>query len=194
MGSVDRRAIRTRAKLHQALASLIQKKVYDAITVEEICAIANVSRSTFYAHYADKDDLKRSGLEHLRRKLLEQQRYCSAGQGETPRFSLPMFEHARDHIDHYRALSGNRGGALALGVIRQILSELFSKELVATEDTNPEQAPPRELVLQYVIGAYMAVLVWWLDGGAKLPPQYVDVMFRRLTTRGISPFRHRGDR
>src|SRR5215475_6922671 len=111
-GSVDRRAARTRAKLHQALTSLIQQKDYDAITVEDICAAADVGRSTFYAHYAGKDDLKQSGLEQLRRKLLEQQRAGPAGKVESPRFSLAMFQHARDHIDHYRALSGNRGGAL----------------------------------------------------------------------------------
>jgi hypothetical protein len=26
----------------------------------------------------------------------------------------------------------------------------------------------------------MAVLTWWLDGGAKLPPKRMDAMFRRL--------------
>jgi hypothetical protein len=29
------------------------------------------------------------------------------------------------------------------------------------------------------------VLTWWLDGGAKLPPQQIDAMFRRLATEGI---------
>jgi hypothetical protein len=28
-------------------------------------------------------------------------------------------------------------------------------------------------------------MTWWLDGGAKLPPQRIDVMFRRLATEGI---------
>jgi AcrR family transcriptional regulator len=165
---------------------LIQQKDYDAITVEDICAAADVGRSTFYAHYAGKDDLKRSGLEQLRRKLLDQQRAGSAGKVETPRFSLAMFQHARDHIDHYRALSGNRGGALSLGIIRQILSELFRNEL-ATQEMNADEHSPRELVVEYVIGAYMAVLIRWLDGGAKLPPERIDTMFRRLTTDGLKP-------
>lgn len=46
---------------------------------------------------------------------------------------------------------------------------------------------PRELVIQYIVGAYMAVLSWWLDGGAKLPPQRMSAMFRRLATEGILP-------
>jgi hypothetical protein len=33
----------------------------------------------------------------------------------------------------------------------------------------------------------MAVMTWWLDGGAKLPPKCVDAMFRHLATEGIAP-------
>jgi hypothetical protein len=30
------------------------------------------------------------------------------------------------------------------------------------------------------------VLTWWLDRGAKLPPQEVDVIFRRLVMQGLA--------
>jgi hypothetical protein len=96
-----------------------------------------------------------------------------------------MFEHARDHIDLYKALVGGRGGAIALGTIRQILSDLIRNELAATLDKKSVDVIPRELVVQYVVGSFMAVMTWWLDGGAKLPPQRIDVMFRRLATEGI---------
>ena len=97
-----------------------------------------------------------------------------------------MFEHARDHKDHYRALVGGRGGTVSLGTIRQMLSDLVRDELAATVDKKSEDAIPRELVVHYVVGAYMAVLTWWLDGGAKLPPQRIDAMFRRLATEEIT--------
>ncbi len=100
-------------------------------------------------------------------------------------FSLAMFEHARDHRDLYRALVGGRGGAVALGSIRQILSDLVRKELVATVDNKSAIVIPRELLVQYVVGAFMSVLTWWLDGGAKLPAQRIDAVFRRLMIDGI---------
>src|SRR5712691_1078150 len=102
-------------------------------------------------------------------------------------FSLAMFEHARDHIDLYRALVGGRGGAIALGTIRQILSDLVRNELAATVDKKSADVIPRELAVQYVVGAFIAVMTWWLDGGAKLPPHRIDAMFRRLATEGIVP-------
>lgn len=181
--TIDRRVARTRTSLHRALISLILEKGYDSITVEEICQTANVGRSTFYLHYTGKDDLKQSGLDGLRRQLAETAAHAAKGEGsQCLGFSLAMFEHARDHVDLYRA--GSRGGAVALGTIRQILSELVRAELVATVNQTLPDAIPRELVVQYVVGAYMAVLTWWLDGGMKLPPNQIDAMFRQLMSEG----------
>jgi AcrR family transcriptional regulator len=163
------------------LNSLILKKRYEEITITDICNVANVGRSTFYAHYASKDDLKRSGFDPLRRLLAARQK-----DDKNLGFSLAMFEHARDHRDHYRALVGGRGGTVSLGAIRQILSKLVRDGLGSAVDKKAADTIPRELVIQYVVGAYMAVLTWWLDGGAKLPPQRIEAMFRRLATSGIS--------
>jgi AcrR family transcriptional regulator len=188
---IDRRVARTRAMLQKAHISLILEKGYEAITVDDICDAANVGRSTFYAHYTSKDDLRRSGLEHLRKELVDRQRDALATPGDirdrSLGFSLTMFEHAHDHIDLYRALVGGRGGAVALGTIRRILSDLVRYELAATVDKKSADVIPRELVVQYVVGAFMAVMTWWLDGGAKLPPRRIDAMFRRLATEGIMP-------
>lgn len=190
-GTIDRRIARTKGMLQHALISLILKKDYETITIEDICDAANVGRSTFYAHYTSKDDLKRSGLdENLRRLLADRQRDARAMPGDSGdrslSFSLTMFEHARDHKDLYRALIGGRGGTVALGTIRRILSGLVSDELAATAGKSvgkiPMDAVLRELAVQYVVGAFMAVLIWWLDRGAKLPPQQIDAMFRLLST------------
>lgn len=185
----DRRIARTRATLQHALVSMTLRKGYDATTIKDICDEANVGRSTFYAHFTSKDDLKRSGLDNLRKLLAAKQREAlAADDGETRRlsFSLTLFEHARDHKELYRALAGSRGGAIGLSTIRQIVSDLVRDEIAAS-DKNSAEAIPRELVVQFLVGAYMAVLTWWLDRGAKLPPQRIDAMFRRLTSKGVRP-------
>ncbi len=125
----------------------------------------------------------------MRRLLVERQKDALTATGDirdrSLGFSLTMFEHARDHLDLYRALVGGRGGAIALGTIRRILSDLIRNELAATADKKSADAIPREFVVQYVAGAFMAVMTWWLDGGARLPPQQVDAMFRGLAIDGI---------
>ena len=183
--AIDRRVARTRAGLHRALMSLILTKGYEAVTVEEICAVADVSRSTFYAHYAGKDDLKRSGLDQLRALLIARHRAAlAAAGGPSPRlsFSLPMLQHARDHLELYQALVGGRGGALSLGAIRETLAELVREELAVGGSA---RSPSGELAVQFVVGAFMAVMTAWLDAGAQAPPEEVDAAFRRLALEGV---------
>jgi AcrR family transcriptional regulator len=67
--TTDRRVRRTRELLRSALLSLIQEKGYERITVRDILDRADVGRSTFYAHYRDKDELLQSGFEDVRSAL-----------------------------------------------------------------------------------------------------------------------------
>ena len=172
----DRRTQRTRAVLENALLGLIRRKRYEAITSQDICAAADVGRSTFYAHYRSKDDLKRHGLDHLRCELAEAQSRAAPGARLT--FSLPMFEHARAHLEDYRALKRSRGGKVVLERIREIVSERVRSELA----THGIGGPKMDLgvMREYLVGAYLAVLTWWLDDGARIAPRAVDSMFRRL--------------
>jgi AcrR family transcriptional regulator len=175
--AIDRRAARTRATLQRAHMALILEKGYDATTITDICTAADVGRSTFYAHYAGKDDLKRDGLAQLRALLVARQREalrCGRRFG----FTLALFEHARDHLALYRALAGSSGGAVALGAIRAMLCDLVRGELPA------DSATPRAVAVQYHVGAIMAVLTWWLDGGATLPPVQIDTLLRRVALTG----------
>ncbi len=54
---MDRRPIKTVSSIKKALISLIRTKKISEIKVIDICNKANVSRSTFYLHFADINDL-----------------------------------------------------------------------------------------------------------------------------------------
>jgi AcrR family transcriptional regulator len=152
--------------------ALMRTKRYDAITVAEICDLANIGRSTFYEHYDGKDGLKRDGLEKLRIRLAG---HATSGHSEGYAFSLPMFEHARECLHHYRALAGGPRAGMVLGNIRQMLCELVRAEPALRAGSS---GIDREAAVQCVVGAYMSLLTWWLDGGAQLPPTQMDAAFR----------------
>jgi AcrR family transcriptional regulator len=184
--TMDRRAARTRRMLHEALMSLILRKGYEGITVQDIIDEADIGRSTFYAHYTGKEHLLRSGFQRLRTELSEAQSAVrtrtDASEGEALAFSLIMFEHASRYANVYRALVGGRGGLVAVNEIRQVLSELVQKEVPSARDG---ASVPRELVVQYIVSAFLTVLTWWLERKPGLPPLQVDAMFRRLVINGI---------
>ena len=61
----DRRAVRTRRAILSAFVALVQERRYNAIRVNEIIEKADVGRSTFYAHFRNKDDLLRQSMRGL---------------------------------------------------------------------------------------------------------------------------------
>lgn len=185
MAKIDRRVARTRALLQQAHLALIVEKGLEAVTVEDICVAANVGRSTFYAHYPNKDALHRDGLDGLRRRLLEHQAHAGArpaGDVLGLGFSLPMLEHARDHLDLYRALTSGPAGGAIMDEIRAMIGDLVRAQLPDSGGL----AAHREAVVRYLAGAFVAMLTWWLDSGAKLPAEEIDALFRRLAINGLA--------
>ena len=61
----DRRIVRTRNALGDAMVALMLEKEFDEITVQQVLDRAGVGRATFYTHYRDKDDLFLSDVEEF---------------------------------------------------------------------------------------------------------------------------------
>jgi AcrR family transcriptional regulator len=181
----DRRIQRTRQLLQDALMAMMLEKGYEAITVQDIIDRANVGRATFYAHFADKDTLLGSRLEDLRAMLsARQERALAAKGGRRERalgFSLAMLEHARSHQTLYSKIVGQASGALVLGRIRATIGDLVAVDL---KTLGVRAGAQRDLAEQYIAGAFMSVLTWWLERGAKQAPEEVDQIFRRLAFEG----------
>ncbi|WP_330233680.1 TetR/AcrR family transcriptional regulator [Nocardia sp. NBC_00508] len=135
--STDRRVRRTRTSLHQALIELMLDRAYDRITVRDILDRADVGRSTFYAHYRDKDDLLlRSSTDYLRAAMDKADAGTDAAEPLAPVRTL--FRLAADNPEVYRALLGRKSGTVLLRTTRvmvgQILAERLGDRLAMPED------------------------------------------------------------
>lgn len=60
MEKLDARKRYTQMMLKQSFLKLLQQKPVNRITVKEVCALAQLNRATFYAHYSDCFALKES--------------------------------------------------------------------------------------------------------------------------------------
>jgi AcrR family transcriptional regulator len=102
---MDRRIQRTRQLLQDALLALILEKGFEAVTVQDVIDRANVGRSTFYAHFQDKEDLLLSGFEHLRTEF-EKYLLSESGTRDSPwALSFSMLQHAQSQRQLYKAFA-----------------------------------------------------------------------------------------
>ena len=68
--STDPRILRSRRMLMDSLASLLTKKEFEDISVQEIADEATLNRATFYLHYPDKNALLRAMTAERFRDLI----------------------------------------------------------------------------------------------------------------------------
>lgn len=184
---IDRRSRRTRQALHQALIRLIVERGYDEITVGDIAEAADTGRSTFYAHFTDKDDLLRSAGSYLKQVLVKEHE-AEAERGDHPDdrllgFSQFMTAHLYEQRQIFHALMRGQGGPIFLDMIRDVLCEIVRKELPASSNG---EALEREVAVQFVVGGYITVVTWWLRSGAKQDPSTVEAAFRKIASSGLS--------
>ena len=181
----DARVRRTRDALGDALIALMQEKPFDTITVQDVLDRAHVSRSTFYAHYSDKDDLLMSDSE----EFFEALSMALSAHGDKSDRVFPVkefFTHLADVQPFFKALvkSGRfqenmelARGHFARGIERR-LSEL----------PRARSIPAGELpaIAFTHAGALLSLLTWWLDRGMRESPEQMDELFHRMVWNGLS--------
>lgn len=177
----DRRVQRTHRMLSEALIELILERGWDSVSIQEICDRANVGRSTFYTHFADKEDLLVGGLASLGR-FLRSQAQTSAGPLA---FVRGMIEHVEEQRRLARAMVGKRSGQVMQQRFRQLLVSLVREDLEAWAPASPRL----DVTVRYVAGALFEVLTWWIEARNPLTPAEVERHFHQLTTPVLAVLR-----
>jgi AcrR family transcriptional regulator len=179
----DRRIRRTRALLHEALGSLLRERAYDRITVTQILARAGVSRSTFYIHFRDKDELLLSSMRALLCGALPQEdRNAADSAARLITFSLPLLTHIQHHRRSAGGKLGERGRAILHQHLRRVLSEWVSAAMQMDRHGRRADRMPvvPELLAQHIASTFVLILHWWLDHGGAASAAEADSLFRAL--------------
>jgi AcrR family transcriptional regulator len=178
----DRRIARTKLALRNALIELILEKHFDSITVQDIIDRANVGRSTFYAHFRDKEDLLIGDWEKFLNGFVQHISWINAGN---KRF-VPIqefFLHLKDVHLFYRALvkSSKMERLFKTGINH--LSQGIEKSLTNFLQDKTQPSIPLPILANHLATTIFEQLKWWLDNNMPYPPERMDVIFHEL----ISP-------
>ena len=179
--AIDRRVMKTRTALYDALVDLIRERDYDQIRVDEILQRANVGRSTFYAHFRSKDELLERSLERLKAELL------AAIEGvESPGIadiSRTLFRHINGHRDIQSALAGRRASV----IVQQAIASNFVEVLRTVMPASRRSHIPRELAIAQIGATFLCVMGWWLGRNPSVSWQEADALFLELASNGLAP-------
>ena len=181
----DRRVARSRRALKEALTDLILEQGYESVTVQDIIDRADVGRSTFYAHFLDKDDLLMAILADLEMPPPD----SSSWTPDDPAFAwtLQLFRHFGSGRRLFKAVASSQTGAIARQETTRRLEDLARAELSRLKVARKLDAFRFETVVRFLVGTFIGFMDWWMrEENEHLPAELVDHAFRSLVLPGVA--------
>lgn len=179
----DLRQRRSKQHMSEALLGLMAERPYREISVVDICERAMVHRTTFYAHFEDKNALFRYVLQELQRGF-EAEQAALTGHVDLRTFLLAEFHSALHFLKEHRQiyLSGLAGGGYELRLVEDTAAEWLTRRF-REEGVTAGEAQDPELAGQFYAGALLTVVRWWLENGMTMDEAELVKQVERLLPR-----------
>jgi len=189
----DRRTVRTKKLLREALIALIEEKGLESISVSDLTSRADINRGTFYLHYRDVFDM----LDQLQREVLDGLFAITAGFELTEiidfarrREAYPglvaLFEYWDRNADFVGVMFGPKGDPSFVKRVKDMMKErLYGKvhEIPLSEQVKSNFIP-LDFVMAFVTSANLGCVQHWFETGRRLPPSEFARMMTLLVSQG----------
>lgn len=202
---MDRRQMKSRTAIFRAFSTLLEKKRYEHITVQEIIDAADVGRSTFYAHFETKDMLLKEMcsdiFDHIftgnpckntcaRRNECDRIGFCDnnieCGGGalckyetETPELKAKLAHilwHLKDSKSDIVGILTSESSDLFMNYLREYLLKLFRMYLPDFHADVPEA-----FLLNHLVGSFADTIKWWVKENMETSPEQTAKYFMEMT-------------
>lgn len=182
---MDKRALRSRKLLQEALIRLLEEKEYNKISVADISETAGVARPTFYLHYKTKDDLILGYLDDMFEQFYDDIPHdmltiSSAGV----ELAKLLFNQWEKHRLFVQAVVNAGLDNLIMKRFQQYITRVFGRFLRTNELklSNPELL---KYVVDYLAGASMMIIMRWLRDDMRYPVDTIAQLYTELARPGI---------
>ena len=163
----DLRQKRTRKFLVNALLELLEERPFSEISVVDICERAMVHRTTFYAHFDDKQALLRYTVLQLQADLEDQSlagRCFSSPREYFIAVARDVLAFMRQHKKLYEAgVSGCDG--MELHILEDAVAQQLKQRLSQPGFLPRLDGFHPEIAAHFYAGAVLALIRWWLEHG-----------------------------
>ena len=168
----DRRVIRTRRLLSNALFELMLEADYESITIRSLTELADIGYATFYRHYKTKDELLAFALGSVLEEL-----------GNSVSSDMTSEEQAATFIQNVDKHRAAYLAALSLPPAHPVLKALHErvKQMVAVRYVpRAESEVPLGIAVNHLVWSAYEMLRWYLLEAHDYSPEQVARMYVKL--------------
>jgi AcrR family transcriptional regulator len=183
--NIDRRVRATRDGLGDALIALMHEKPFETITVQHVLDRAKVSRSTFYSHYSDKNDLFLSDVEDF----WEMMSTALIRQGDTSNRVAPvqeLFSHVADMRQFIVSMTASQKVRDVMELGHGHFARAIDQRLSTLPAARNLSSTRRSALAHSSAGSLFSLLNWWLAHGSSATPAQMDALFHQTLWSGIN--------
>ena len=177
---MDRRQQKTRDAIFSAFSSLLDKKRYSHITVQDIIDEANIGRSTFYAHFETKDELLNAMCTAIFRHifsddLMQEETHDFSGNGNLQARLTHLLYHLKENQRDISSILSGDSSDLFMQYFKNYLTEMFAKQI-----SELVSAVPRDYVLNYYVSSFAETVKWWVEKDMSYLPEEIIGFFMNI--------------
>ncbi|QDJ25427.1 TetR family transcriptional regulator [Lactococcus carnosus] len=180
---VENRKEQTKVRLRDAMIQLLQEKAFDQISTTELVKVAQISRSGFYKHYRDKDDM----IAKYQKALFNTIDYIfEKNKGYLQKTLLETYE-LLDKNDIYAALFSKNGNKESQQFMQEQLKMILDRSLLS-EDVRQEQQDSLTDIYAttYYVNAVFGLTQTWIQRKRKESPEQIVDLLMALINRSES--------
>ncbi|MGV2881459.1 TetR/AcrR family transcriptional regulator [Paenibacillus taichungensis] len=174
--------------ISKALLKILPQKAFTEISVVDIAEQANINRSTFYAHFLDKDDLLDSMVNEKFQLLEQLLAERNAHLGSLNSFNEPdpifavLFEHILEHDEFYRVMvlinpAGNFNRRL-----NEVIREMFLDRI--SQLGMEQKEVPLDILLDHISFSTIGIIHKWLADNKVNSPHHMALQLTRIALLG----------
>ena len=181
----DRRVVRTRRALGNALVELMLASRFDDISVQQVLDRARVGRATFYAHFRNKHDLLLSDAERFF-EFLEADFLARAGGSRRVAPVAELFSHVADYHLFQRALEQSALREPVADLLTGHLARMIERRMAEVCPGTGTASLPAAATARLFAAALVEMMRWWLHRGARPDAQEMDAQFHDIVWGGLA--------
>ena len=169
--------------IERAVLDLLKRKNYDGFTVKDICAVAGINRSSFYAHYMDINDFMIKFEGKLAKKMMA---VWKPNDGDTvfdQSTFVALFDFIREYRVFYKAFLKNHTQSFVADALLKKHTELFRASVLKRGINYTDAEIDYHLV--YFGGGLKAICGRWIQNDCReTPTQMAKIIHDEYANNG----------